>query len=73
MQPFTIESKIGTNSIYGIIERDKDGQDQEQSLSCAIKNEKKDGKEQELRDAIEIDGYETSPKSHHFLKLPLLL
>lgn len=45
------------------------------SLSCAIKKEKKelrDGKEQELRDAIEIDGYETSPKSH-FLKLPLLL
>lgn len=54
-----------------IIERgQRTAKDQEQSLSCAIKNEKKDGKEQELRDAIEIDGYETSPKSH-FLKLPL--
>ncbi|CAB4299283.1 unnamed protein product [Prunus armeniaca] len=55
-----IESKIGTNIIYGIIERgQRTAKDQEHSLSCAIKNEK-DGNEQKLRDTIEIDGYETS-------------
>ncbi|KAL6289309.1 hypothetical protein ACE6H2_006819 [Prunus campanulata] len=56
-----LELKIGTNSIYGIIKRgQRTAKDREQSLSCAIKNYKKDRKEQELQVTIKIDGYETS-------------
>ena len=41
-----LESKIETNSIYGIIERgQRTAKDQEQSLSCAIKKEGIAGRE----------------------------